>query len=155
MNTAGFLAPALALALLCLTAVRYDLRQRRIPNWLCLLTAVAGLAYAALPVAAGAPWWSFLLHGAVALIVGMGLFALRWVGGGDAKFYAALACWFPFGRAPLLLIAVALSGLVVLVAWFIVRRVQGKKFRGTANDESAKLPYGIAIALGALLAFSA
>jgi len=146
--------PAAALALLCLTAAWYDLRLRRIPNWLCLLTAVAGLAYAAMPLTAGAPWWSFLLHGAVALVVGMGLFAIRWVGGGDAKFYAALACWFPFGRAPLLLIAVALSGLLLLIVWFTVRRLQGKKFRGTANDDAAKLPYGIAIALGAMLAFA-
>ena len=146
--------PAAALALLCLTAAWYDLRLRRIPNWLCLLTAVAGLAYVAMPLTAGAPWWSFLLHGVVALVVGMGLFAIRWVGGGDAKFYAALACWFPFGRAPLLLIAVALSGLVLLIVWFTVRRLQGKKFRGTTNDDAAKLPYGIAIALGAMLAFA-
>lgn len=146
--------PAAALALLCLTAAWYDLRLRRIPNWLCLLTALAGLAYAAMPLTAGAPWWSFLLHGVVALIVGMVLFAIRWVGGGDAKFYAALACWFPFSRAPLLLIAVALSGLVLLIVWFTVRRLQGKKFRGTANDDAAKLPYGIAIALGAMLAFA-
>ena len=146
--------PAAALALLCLTAAWYDLRLRRIPNWLCLLTAVAGLAYAAMPLTAGAPWWSFLLHGAVALVVGMGLFAIRWVGGGDAKFYAALACWFPFGRAPLLLIAVALSGLVLLIVWFTVRRLQGKKFRGTATDDAANLTYGIAIALGAMLAFA-
>lgn len=154
MTPADFAVPGAALALLCLAAGWSDFRLRRIPNWLCLVTAVAGLAYAALPGASDAPWWSFLLHGMVALVGGMALFAMRWVGGGDAKFYAALACWFPFGRAPLLLLAVALSGLVLLIAWFTVRRLQGKKFRGTANDESAKLPYGIAIALGAMLAFA-
>lgn len=155
MTATDLLVPAAALALLCLAAGWYDLRQRRIPNWLCLLTALAGLGYAAMPLTTTASWWSFLAHGVIALVVGMGLFALRWVGGGDAKFYAALACWFPLGRALLLLISVSLSGLLLLVVWFIARRLQGKKFRGTANDESAKLPYGIAIALGALLAFAA
>lgn len=155
MNPSVSVAALVALVLLCLTAAWGDLQKRRIPNWLCLLTAVAGLAYALAPVSAGAPWWSFLLHGVVALLVGMGLFAVRAIGGGDAKFYAALACWFPFGRAPFLLSLVCLAGLLLFAVWFAIRRAQGKKIMGNRHDEAAKLPYGIAIALGAVLAFVA
>ena len=96
------LAALALLGALCLTACVLDLRFRRLPNWLCAVTAVTGIAHAvAIPVVATA-WYSSLLHGTVALIIGMVLFAFRWIGGGDAKFYAALACWLPFRQAPLL-----------------------------------------------------
>ena len=143
----------LLLALLLAIGGWLDAVSRRLPNWLCLATALAGLAAGALLHGAAAAF-SGLGHAVLALLVGMVLFRFGLIGGGDAKFYAALACWFPFGRAPLLLTAVCLSGLLLLVVWFTVRRVQGKKVRGSANDDSAKLPYGIAIALGAMLAFA-
>jgi len=144
------------LAILCLTGAWLDVRYRRLPNWLCGVTALAGLAQAALVHQAHpAPFWSFALHGAVALVVGIGLFALRWIGGGDAKFYAGLACWIPFERGAVMLVSVCLAGLVVLLGWFTLRRLQGKKIMGGKNDEAAKLPFGIAIALGAFLAFTA
>ena len=82
------------LAAIAVTGSYLDLRTRRLPNWLCLAGLVAGLAFGLAvggwPAAAIA-----LLHALIALIVGAGLFALGGIGGGDAKFYAALAAWFP------------------------------------------------------------
>lgn len=146
--------PLAVLAVLCVLAAWSDWRERRIANWLVLLTAAAGLSQAALGMSGPTPLWSFALHGGVALVGGMLVFALRWIGGGDAKFYAALACWFPFGQAPRLLLAVALSGLVLLVVWFIGRRLQGKKVSTGKTGPAAQLPYGIAIGLGGLLTFA-
>lgn len=143
------------LVALCLAACLLDLRVRRLPNLLCAITAVAGLTQAVLFAPPETAWYWFALHGLVALLAGVALYALGWIGGGDAKFYAALACWLPFARAPLLLVSVCLVGLALLIVWFVVRRVQGKKISmGRSGDDAAKLPFGIAIALGGLLAIA-
>jgi prepilin peptidase CpaA len=135
----------------CLAAAWIDLTQRRIPNWLCAATAVSGLIAA---VILEPPLWgvgSHALHMAIALIGGMALFALGVFGGGDAKFYAAVAAWFPLDMGVLLLIDVALCGLVLLVGWFTWRRLRGMPIRRTTGQGFDGLPYGIAIGAGAIV----
>ncbi|WP_176590862.1 prepilin peptidase [Sphingobium sp. EM0848] len=134
----------------CIAAAIYDLYQRRIPNWLCIVTMIAGLAAA--PFAGGlSDLNSHAIHLVVALIGGMLLFKLGAFGGGDAKFYAAVAAWFSLGKASLLLMTVAACGLILLIVWFIVRRVQGKPVRRSSTDPGSGLPYGVAIGAGAIL----
>jgi prepilin peptidase CpaA len=144
-------APIAALTGLCATAAWLDLTRRRIPNWLCGLTVIAGLAVAG---AAGgfAELGSHALHVAAALLGGMVLFALGGIGGGDAKFYAGVAAWFGLGQGALLLVSVALSGLVLLIVWFIYRRARRIPLRPSKKDPMDSLPYGIAIAAGAIAA---
>lgn len=144
----GLLALA-SLVLLAIIGAYLDVRYRRLPNWLCLLVAGGGLVATA---TLGAPaWpWSGPVHGVVALIVGMLLFAGGLIGGGDAKFYAALALWFPLRDAPLLIGITSVAGLVVLLAWLAWRRVG--RVRGAAlGSDFHKLPYGVAIASGAVV----
>lgn len=62
-------------------ATWFDLRQRRIPNWLCVVASVAGIALHWRDALAGA--------GLAALIYGA-LFLLGGVGAGDAKLMIAL-----------------------------------------------------------------
>lgn len=139
-------APLIALGLI---AAIMDLRFRRIPNWLCGLLAGLGLATAA--------WLGGLdalfmhgLHLVAALALGMGLFALRVFGGGDAKFYAAVAAWSPIGMWGKLALCISMSGLALLVVWFCYRRMTGKKIRPKNPSPHDSLPYGIAIAAGAI-----
>ena len=141
----------LAVAVLCLTgvyAVWSDVRRRRLPNILCLVVAVLG--------AAVTYYWgglaltgSGLIHGLAALIVGMLLFSAGIVGGGDAKYYAATAVWFPLDKAGLLLLHVSVVGLVLILFWFFWRRLRGIKATKMAVTDADKFPYGVAIALGA------
>jgi prepilin peptidase CpaA len=147
-------APLAALAILCAAAAWLDLTQRRIPNWLCGVTAVAGFGLVVLTGTLG-DLGSHAGHMIVALLIGMALFALGGFGGGDAKFYAGVAAWFGLGKALLLLLSVALSGLVLLVGWFVYRRVRGIPVRRTRNGPFDGLPYGMAIASGALVAMVA
>ena len=49
-----------------------------------------------------------LLIGFGALAVGIGMFALRWIGGGDAKLFAAAALWL---GAPAALSYVVMTGM--------------------------------------------
>ena len=135
---------------LCLVASWLDMRRREIPNWLCMITAISGLAistYQGGLVLAG----SHGLHAVISLAGGLVLFALELVGGGDAKFYAAVATWFSLRSLMALLTSVTSCGLVLLFFWFIARRVAGKPVRRRGKDPFDSLPYGIAISAGAVL----
>ena len=96
------------------------------------------------------PW--HLLHAFIALVIGIGLFALRVIGGGDAKYYAANAIWFGMDSALRLLVSVSLAGLVVLIIWALSRRLHGLRAFSRGHDDTSKLPYGAAIAIGSVAA---
>lgn len=146
------IAGKVALVALALIASWLDLTVRRLPNWLSLVTLLVGLSLAI--VSGLSVLGSHLAHAVVALLAGMLLFRFGMVGGGDAKFYAAVASWFGLSGAAGLLLAVSLSGLAIFLAWFVWRRATGKPIRAPSPDShSDKLPYGIAIAAGAVIQF--
>lgn len=144
-----------ALAALGMIAARLDVVERRLPNWLCALTGVAGLVTMLVlggpELAVGAA-----LHAALALIGGMLFFAAGMIGGGDAKFYAAVAAWFALRDGLYLLVSVTLSGLLLLVLWALLWRRQrtASETPPDRQDPFAKLPYGVAIALGGVASFA-
>ena len=141
------------LGVLVLTASCLDIRYRRLPNWLCALALGSGLAFG-LALGGWADVQSALVHALVALAVGIGFYALGWIGAGDAKYYASLAAWFPLRLGVPLLIAVSLAGLLLLIVWTLARR-KGHR-RGAERSQSSlfdKLPYGVAISLGAATTF--
>lgn len=138
------------LGVLCLAAAWTDLRYRRLPNWLCALTLAAGLGIVLAQGGAQAlP--GHLLHAGLALVVGIALFAVRIIGGGDAKFYTAIAAWFALGQAMRLLLSVSLSGLALFLAWFVFRRLTRQPISRPGEADTGKFPYGIAIAAGAMI----
>ena len=143
-------ATLVGLALSGVIASFWDIRFRVLPNWLCALTLVAGLAmsfYAGGLTGAG----SALAHAAIALVVCMGLWTAGAIGGGDAKFYAAIASWFPLTSGIVLMVSVVLCGLVLLVIVFALRRLLNLPISKEAGDHG-KLPYGVAISAGAIAA---
>jgi prepilin peptidase CpaA len=137
------------------TAAWLDVMQRRLPNWLCLAVVLAGGVATTMLGGAGG-LLSAAIHLVIALVVGMGLFRLGMVGGGDAKFYAATALWFGLAEAVRLLMSVTILGVVLLGAFIIFNRLSRavKKGQERAQGDFAKLPYGVAIAAGALVAKS-
>lgn len=158
----GFAVALGVLVILAAAGAYTDVRYRRLPNLLCLGLCIAGLVYAVAvqqrqidvrTLAHGPSALSNLAHVALALGVGMALYALRWFGAGDAKFYAGLAAWLPLGKAVSFLVATSLAGVVLLLAWFSWRRLSGKRMVARRDDESGKFPYGVAIAVGAVMAF--
>jgi prepilin peptidase CpaA len=139
------------LAALGLLAGWFDIRERRLPNWLVLATAVAGLSLAAWQGGVQVlPW--HLAHFAIALAVGIGLYAIRALGAGDAKYYAALAAWFTLGLAIKLLMAVSFAGLVLALGWLAWRKFSGNPAPRKPLDDMDKVPFGVAMAVGAVLA---
>jgi len=125
-----------------------DWRYRRLPNALCLATFAVGVgATFAMqgPLAAGMA----VIHSLLALLMGMFLFSRGWIGGGDAKFYAGAAAWFPLAAGWLLILCVSLAGLLLLIAWFPFRHTLATVASGQRDEaEYRKLPYGVAIAAG-------
>lgn len=78
---------------LVIGAAVYDMRYRRIPNWLNVTGAILGLAMNAWLIADGRPWPG-LLFSLKGLALGFGayffLYALRAMGAGDVKLMAAI-----------------------------------------------------------------
>lgn len=147
-------APIAVLALVAVAACWFDITERRIPNWLVLATLAGGLLFAAAGPEAGA-LVPRLIHAAIALIIGMGLYAIRLIGAGDAKFYAAVAGWFNVSEGLGLLVAVSLVGAVFALGWIIMRRLRPNRAPAADNPDRAKLPFGVAISLGALAEYAA
>ena len=143
--------PILATSLLALCAAAgawLDLASRRLPNWLCLLTAIAGLGVA-FGMAGAVALWSPTSHGLIALVAGMVLFRFGWIGGGDAKFYAACACWFPLGSGLLLLGLVSAAGLAVVLLWFGYRQAT-RAHKREGEGRFGMVPYGVPVAIGSV-----
>jgi prepilin peptidase CpaA len=155
------LAALAGLGVIGIVAARLDIRQRRLPHWLCAITLVAGLGVV---MAAGGPMVSLsaVLHAALALLGGMLFYAAGLIGGGDAKFYAAMAGWFALRDGLFLLVNVTLCGLILLALWFLLRgrRPQPSAMAGSKTGSEAepdpftKLPYGVAIAAGGFVSYA-
>jgi prepilin peptidase CpaA len=151
---------ALALPALVIAAAVKDLTSFTIPNWISLALAAAFVPAA---LAAGLPLPAAGLHLAVGfgtLLAGMALFALRWIGGGDAKLTAAVALWLGWpALLPFLVITMfaggALSlGLLSLRAPLLRPIVlAGPAWFVRLAEPKEGVPYGLAIAIGALAAF--
>ena len=143
------LGPIIAAALFaCLAAAGawMDARSRTIPNLLNAGMAICGLAAVWLTMGASSAGLA-AAHMALALILGMIVYALGMWGGGDAKFYAAVAAWFELTDAFRLILAISLAGLLLVIGWFVTKR-----FRRSSEEikQRGQLPYGVAIAAGAV-----
>lgn len=149
MTLSPLAVPILAGTGLC--AAWLDAKQRRLPNTLSAGVASLGLFVTAsqsgLPVATSAA-----LHASIALAIGIALYSRGIIGGGDVKYYAAVAAWFPLASGFQLLGYVSLAGLGLVAGWLLYQRVARQPAGHERMAEQDKLPFGIAIAAGALLA---
>jgi prepilin peptidase CpaA len=145
------------LPVLVIVAGTGDVLSRQIPNRLVLLIAIC---FFPLAWAHGLPPSAMLIHacaGLAVLLAGFALFSFGFMGGGDAKLLAAVAIWFGFAGLPqLLLMTVLAGGLLALavLAWSVLSlQAELDEWRFTRRLTSARpsVPYGFAIAAGALL----
>jgi prepilin peptidase CpaA len=156
MSTIALLFFPMAMAF----AASSDLLTMRISNKLVLLL-VAGFCIVALAV--NLPLQQFAMHVLCALVVlavSFALFALRWIGGGDAKLAAATTLWLGFGlTVPYLIYAALLGGgltLLILTLRNIPLTPFIARFRWLErlHDKKQGVPYGIALAAAGLITYS-
>ena len=138
-----------------------DLTSMTIPNWIPGLL-VLGFFPAAL--ATGLEPVQVLLHlgvAFVALVVGAGMFALRWLGGGDAKLMAAACLWLGLEGSGMFLLWTGMMGGLFCLALLFARFHSRPYLAGAPGwlvhlmEPKGDIPYGVAIAAGALMAYPA
>ena len=124
------------------------------------LALVAG--FMALALLGGMELPDILSHvgaGATVLVVAFVCFALGWVGGGDAKVAAAAALWFGFGHLLNYLVYASLFGgaltllLLQFRQWPLPYQFAGQTWLLRLHAKESGIPYGIALAIGALMVY--
>lgn len=103
------------------------------------------------------------IHAALAvggLVLGMVLFALRFMGGGDAKLIAATTLWLGLSGFLALLVYTAIIGGVLTLAIIIARKYfwafapKLPPWLAQHLDPKGGIPYGIAICIGGLMSIT-
>jgi len=146
-------------ALTMLTAAFYDTATMTIPNWVSGVLIILFIAVAPL---SGMSWHDIGLHalvgvGALALTIAM--FALNWIGGGDAKLFAAAALWMGWPDVLMFAAYAAIAGGVLTIVLLLARKypmpshLESWKWSARLLKDGGDVPYGIGICAGALLAF--
>ncbi|MET3926895.1 prepilin peptidase [Devosia sp. 2618] len=141
-------------------AASSDLLTMRISNKLVLLLVVA---FCIVAMAINLPLQQFAMHIVCALTVlavGFVFFALRWVGGGDAKLAAATALWLGFGLTlPYLVYAALLGGLLTLIILALRRlpmtpMLMRYVWLERLYNPKSGVPYGIALAIAGMMTYA-
>jgi prepilin peptidase CpaA len=134
----------LGLAILLVVAMATDWKRREIDNWLTATIAVLSPVW----------WWAcdYALWpdaaiqiglGLPILAIGVGLFSIGAMGGGDVKLLAGLALWLPGLVLMKMLVVMSLTGgilTVAMLAWHRFKRFEGQP----------EIPYGLAISAATL-----
>ncbi len=159
---------------LAITAAVWDIKQRRIPNWLTYPGIGMGVVLRGLLFGwsgLGSAVTGFLLAGGVMFL----FFLVRAMGAGDVKLMAAIGSLVGPRHGVVVLLATAICGGVMAIVyalyrgrmWATIKNVGSVlRFHAWAglqahpdlnldNPKTLRMPYGLAIAAGTLYAFLA
>jgi len=160
----GFAIFAALLVCACVS----DVQRRRIPNSVVALLAVTGVAYTA---ASSVTVGHALLISLGGLLLGLSLWAplyiVRWLGAGDVKLFAAAGAWLGPARTLEGAFIGAFAGGVLAIVWMVVAYgltataatttlviANPRKIVNHGVDAKSRraIPYGVALAIGAMAA---
>ena len=152
-------------------AALFDIRERRIPNWVILFGLIAGLVLGASQ--SGTQFISNaggFLTGILALMIP---FAFGWMGAGDVKFFAAVGALIGYRILPrVFFYSCIVAGIIALVALALgqARQISFRHFWidcklmflslpaglpcSTPRDSGVySVPWGVAIGAGTIMAY--
>ena len=136
-----------------------DLLTMTIPNRLCLLLA---LGYFILAATLRVPIEVILLNlscGLAILAVTFVMFALGWIGGGDAKLAAATALWMGWSTVLDFGVTAAICGGLLTFAILGLRAMplpailEGQAWIARLHHRRSGVPYGIALAAAGMVQY--
>ena len=136
-----------------------DLFTLTIPNRISL-GLVAG--FVCLVPFAGIGWEAIALHfatGLAMLIICVGLFAMGWIGGGDAKLFAAASLWMGYENLYEYTLITAVFGGVLTLAMLGLRMfplpagLADQGWIARLHDNGHGVPYGLALAAASLVIY--
>jgi prepilin peptidase CpaA len=160
-----------ALLLVLATAVAYDLRERRIPNYLILAGLAAALAFS-IPGGIVDGIGRFLAGVLLGMALFLPFFAARLLGAGDVKLLGVVGGFIGWEAVLMVWFYTLMAGGVLGLASLLVQRTAPQFFRNLklvlismtcrvegvglslkemASQTSASVPYAVAIAAGALI----
>jgi len=143
--------------LLLVLAAGWDIASFTIPNF--LQVALIG-SFAAFVLATGmapAAIGSHVLAGFLGLAAGFTLFALGYIGGGDAKLFACIALWLGFHNLPEFALVASIMGGALTLTLLSIRRMPlpawltRQHWILRLHEARGAIPYGVALAAGAFL----
>jgi prepilin peptidase CpaA len=148
-----------------IAAAAWDLATFTIPNvfpaaLVVLFLVVAGVAaFTSSTFGVADIGWHFAAFG-VGLTAGIAFFALGWIGGGDAKLFAAICLWLGWDLLLQYTLYAALFGGVLTIGILTLRTVplpaalHGHAWLLKLADKRSGIPYGVALAAAALFVWS-
>ena len=162
LATQSQLNAALILFVVCVAII--DLRTHSIPNLLCAVAAIVGLA-SQLWIHGDDGLWSALGGAAVGLAVFLPFYVLRAFGAGDVKAMATVGIFLGMhttmlavsmtliagavlGAAMLLLKPAAASATLYRLMALLISPIASMRGSRQATTQSLRFPYGVAIACG-------
>lgn len=147
-----------ALCIVMVAASVSDYRSMRIGNGLSIAAIVLFVVAIIFSPSAFAGWGTHLVAGVAVLVVTYAMFAVGMIGGGDAKFAAALSLWVGLKGLMAFMFYMALAGGVLGILTLLLRRYKPftapreGSWVAVAQAGGNAVPYGIAISIGAVAA---
>jgi prepilin peptidase CpaA len=123
-------------------AAVFDVRDRRLPNWLTLGGFVVGAIYALVTGVSllGGNTANAMFAAAIAFLLFFPMYIAGWMGAGDVKLFAAMGM---LGGSKILLPTLLIAGIVAGIGALVLLGLNRKK--ATAKRP---VPYGVGLALG-------
>lgn len=140
-------------------AAASDLLTMTISNRVSLLLVIGFLLLAVLGGMSVHGIVMHLLAGFAVLALTFTCFAMGWIGGGDAKLAAATAVWFGFEHLIVYLAYASVAGGVLTLLmlkwrqWPLPSPLTSQDWLLRLHEKDGGVPYGIALATGALLVY--
>jgi prepilin peptidase CpaA len=135
-----------------------DLFTMKIPNRVSILLVGTFVLLALFMRFSLEQWALHLAGGGIVFVACFAMFALGWMGGGDAKLTSAIALWFGFNQSlmtfVLMMTIFGMALTLALLAFRMLPVLPGPLGRhdwiSRLHDRKTGIPYGIAIAAAAL-----
>ena len=152
-------------------AALFDIRERRIPNWVILFGLTGGFVSGAFQSSTGLIFnVTGFFAGMLALMIP---FAFGWMGAGDVKFFAAVGALLGYKTLPrVFFYSCIVAGIIALVALALgqARQISFKHFwldcrfiflslpaglpsRTLGDSGVYSVPWGVAIGAGTIMAY--